>query len=157
MPPSKAPSGPGRDGSERRVDFGNSRTAAPVDATPPQQLADMLELREATQGLSLAQLEARYKGRFHDGDIKEMKHEFENMARASQDRSRMGLDAGGEAHAHPGASFLAASHLEELVVRIERTSSRQVDTAAVQKYLVMLLECRGRPTMVSRAGTDGKR
>ena len=83
MPPSKAPSGPGQDGSERRVDFGNSRTAAPVDATPPQQLADMLELREATQGLSLAQLEARYKGRFHDGDIKEMKHEFENMARAS--------------------------------------------------------------------------
>ena len=156
MPPSKAPSGPGREGSERRVAFGNSRTAH-LGATPPQQLAGMLELREATQGLSLAQLEARYKGRFHDGEIKEMKHEFENMARLSQDRSRIGLDAGSEAHAHPGAAFLAASRLEELIVRIERTSSRHVDTAALQKYLMILLECRGGPTIVSRAGTDAQR
>ena len=155
MAPRKAPAGPGLRDSQHRAEFANSRMETGGAVLPPQQLCDMHELREATEGMSLAQLEAHYKTRFHEGEIKEMKHEFDNMVRASQDRSRMRL--GDEADAHPDASCLAASELEDLIARIERTSSRQVDPVAVQKVLALLLECRPQADSRAAARADTNR
>jgi hypothetical protein len=100
----------------------------------------MQDLLHATRQMTLRELEMYFAARFADGEIKEMKHEFDNMARA-QERANS-LDTT-EERQRPGASFLAAGLLEELILRIERTSHRTVDPVAIQKALAVLIGCRG--------------
>lgn len=142
MSKSREPPGPGTRGSPERRDFSNSRAAASA-CTAVQvvnQGSRTQDLLHATRQMTLKELETYFAERFHEGEVKEMKHEFDTMARASHERSVQALDSAGMC---PGASFLAAGQLEDLVLRIEATSHRTVEPGAVQRALAVVIGCRG--------------
>ena len=55
--------------------------------TQVMQTSNMNVLMEKTRNMTLSQLEALYSGRFHEGEIREMKQEFDNIAKASAERA----------------------------------------------------------------------
>jgi hypothetical protein len=101
--------------------------------TQVMQTSNMNVLMEKTRNMTLSQLEALYSGRFHEGEIREMKQEFDNIAKASAER------AGSEIA--PPPDCIDSKMLQNLLIRGSSLPTPP-DTVTMQKALTVFAASR---------------
>lgn len=129
----------------------NFRTTQPENV---RQATSMNILLQETCNLSLSGLETYYFKRFHVGEIREMKQEFDNMCKATVERHRMAVTARENPGSMPEAPCMNSTMLEDLITRFEaHSSSSVVDSTSVQKTLSMLMESKSESDQESSIAT----
>ena len=109
---------------------GEMQTAGAADVTRSPSVmhtSDMRVLLDKTRTMTLTQLEVVYGGRFNKGEIREMKQEFDNIAKSSA--ARAGAADG------PPLDTIDSRMMRDLLVRGSSSSTAPNDVE-LQKTLV---------------------